>query len=246
MKQVGYLYVMLLWLLVSCEGPKVPQRVSDEAGKKEARFRESLAKQLSETFEQLPDSGKAIIEGWTIDSLDLIRQFYLNRQFAPAWSAYRQPDTNGRFLQGMMESAAAYGLDTLDYPSKNINSLLRQVKTATKKKVLPKLQSGIELLMTAGYLKMAEHLHRGRAFPNSSSRNYPLKRSNPDYLRLLQKALRNNTFPPTPRFAAALSFPLPSPAKRTGPDGTARPARFDPSPDPQPQNRFLGLLYCSP
>ncbi|TGE17397.1 L,D-transpeptidase scaffold domain-containing protein [Hymenobacter elongatus] len=98
-----------------------------------------------------------------------VRAFYLQRAYAPAWSADSQPSGPGRATLTLLAQAADYGLQPGRYQAHALRALADSLaQPATTSQRLAR-QVRFEVLLTGNLLRFAQHLRRGQLHERTPS-----------------------------------------------------------------------------
>ena len=121
---------------------------------------------LRARIEQLRTGREVTVDGARIASRRLIPEFYERRGYRPAWT---RPEQVAALLE-LIERSPAHGLDPADYHVSALRKLLREPLTDVN---LPDR----DLLLTDALIRIAYHLHFGKANPRELYAGWTFTRS---------------------------------------------------------------------
>jgi murein L,D-transpeptidase YcbB/YkuD len=122
---------------------------------------------LRARVEQLQSGQEVRVMGESIASHKLIPEFYERRGFQAAWTNSLQL----RQLAQVIDESASHGLEPTDYHQKAVHELLSSSNGDTA------ALADRELLLTDAVIRLAYHLHYGKANPRDIYRGWTFSRS---------------------------------------------------------------------
>ena len=126
----------------------------------------NVAEALRSRIELLRSGQEVSVEGARIASRNLIPEFYERRGLRPAWT---QPE-QARALLELIEASIAHGLDPVDYHAAALRRLAEAPAGVAS-------VADRELLLTDALVRLAYHLHFGKANPRELYPGWSFTRS---------------------------------------------------------------------
>lgn len=118
-----------------------------------------------------------------------VRDFYLSRQYTPAWSMDGQPGQAAADLVRTIRESAAEGLIPDHYHLRGIETMLDGLDADPSAEQL----AALDLLLTDAFLVLGSHFANGRINPATIDPEWQIRRHNGNVLQSLRLALANNT-----------------------------------------------------
>lgn len=146
--------IALGWAVLGALAPAAPLRADATA--------DPLVETLRRRVEVLRASGDAQIGAGSIAARTLVASLYERRGFAPLWS----DPARARSLLEAIEASATHGLDPRDY---HVERLAAPAEPAGNDADRVRAAAQRELLYTDAFVRLAYHLHFGKADPRSIS-----------------------------------------------------------------------------
>ena len=100
----------------------------------------------------------------------LVRNVYENNKFTAVWSAEGKYSSIGDSLNNFIKASMHYGLFPTDYHLKALNGIQHKIDTDSLATKDAALWSRADVLLTDAFLRIANHLKRGRLPYDSTSR----------------------------------------------------------------------------
>ncbi len=91
----------------------------------------------------------------------LVKEFYIQNQYAPIWTKDGKLSTNGEKLLDSINSAYTNGLNPESYHLEIINSLQEQLKNTTDTDDLANLSANLDTILTDAFFLYGSHLSNG-------------------------------------------------------------------------------------
>jgi murein L,D-transpeptidase YcbB/YkuD len=130
-------------------------------------------------------------QGEPICGIQLIPDFYLERQYVPVWLDSGGLRPTGHALIHVIEQVGQDGLQPADYHLGAIQAMLKEMETQVS---LPldqqaDLWAQMDLLLTDAFLLLSSHLSGGRVNPETLHTDWLLSEHNVDILAVLHNAV---------------------------------------------------------
>jgi len=119
-----------------------------------------MSQLLANTFANVNDTVFLAFRGNKLTTTPLIKKFYQEYQFFPAWTTSMKPNHDARELMRLFARAAYYGLDSGFYQFSYLKELYYQLRDE-KGSDLQNKALEYELLMTYNCFKIMSHLRTG-------------------------------------------------------------------------------------
>lgn len=154
-KAIRWILILMLWM----QGGMVPAS--------EAVDGRSVQVQLA-LWEQLQGSNKPRVAGSTLQAVEAIQTFYLQRVYAAAWShdaGILDASIDGLFKA--LKEAEQEGLNTKDYHIERLQTMRGRLQRliADNQSLEPAMLATFDLLLTDAFLAYGTHLQSGRFAP---------------------------------------------------------------------------------
>jgi len=140
---------------------------------------------------------KIRVGGATIIATPLVQQFYMAREFQPAWSNENGPIPQADQLIRALENIFQEGLHPEDYHLKKIKKLIsgiRQGKYQRSGLLHPVRVAALDLLLTDAFFLCATHLTSGRINPQLIDERIAVVEQNHDFSKELENVLKTGCF----------------------------------------------------
>jgi murein L,D-transpeptidase YcbB/YkuD len=148
-----------------------------------ARFASVDERVIAENIEALLN-GDQKNELYDVDlRLDVIKEFYSDRKYAPVWCGSRGPNNNAKILLEALNNADREGLNPASYQPRAFNWYCNS-STAKEK-------AWSDLLLTTTFLRYSSELFSGELDPQQADRSWHLAPPTLNPMALLQTALRD-------------------------------------------------------
>ncbi len=143
---------------------------------------------LAVKFGQIKPPNRVQAHGVELAAVGLIAEIYANNAFQPLWSE------QSRIAQlAEIDRAAEDGLDPQDYHGEMLETLVAEASANSD----PEFLSDLDALLTDSFIRLAYHLHFGKADPERLDRAWNFSRSlgSADPARKLGEAVRAGASP---------------------------------------------------
>jgi murein L,D-transpeptidase YcbB/YkuD len=118
-------------------------------------------------------------------------RFYVQRQFAPAWTGPNGLRPRADTLLAVLGDASAEGLQSSDYHMERLQTARAELRAASAPD--PARLAEMDLLLTDAFMLYGSHLLRGHVDPETLNPNWSIERRAADFAAVLEEALDRGT-----------------------------------------------------
>ncbi len=127
-----------------------------------------LIRGIKTTLYDIGMQDTVVLYGENIAVYGQVRQFYVQRDFKPAWTSYARMNRNGSIAMELIEHARNFGLEPLLYHLDVLRAMQHQLSHEKNAIRHRQFREKTEILLTDALLKLMINLHSGyRAFDST-------------------------------------------------------------------------------
>lgn len=147
---------------------------------------------LRQYFEGKPSGAPYKIDGVNLVSGRELKQFYVNRNYVPAWFIRNFPGKNGYVMVDYIRHVDRHGLQPEDYNLLLIEKYFR--KTITFLPTHAEDVVKLDVLLTDAFMTLGSHLHYGKVDPEKEGADWKMQRKETVFKHelILEEALASN------------------------------------------------------
>lgn len=168
-KTVSFLLIALACFFSSCK-EKEEKPTEKDIVKTVELFPERLKKNLTELVNYVSDNNGKINDTTTVTAVPLIKAIYQQNGYSSIWSSDGKWMPIGDSLNGYIRNSMNEGLFPVDYHIRSLNRIQQQLELDTLASKDAALWSRADVLLTDAFVKIVQHLKRGRLPYDSLSR----------------------------------------------------------------------------
>ncbi len=158
------LFIFLWTLLFSCTTPTTDDSVHViERAQRTDNSTDILRIMIEAKISKSKDSS-LVIGDQNLRASDLIKDYYSERRYQPAWIAKYKPNSNSKEILELLQHANYYGLDSSFYHYIPLKNLYDSLMNETDSKQIYSIMTDYELLFTNSCLLFLSHLQKGVLF----------------------------------------------------------------------------------
>lgn len=182
------LFIFFFAALNSCEEKHKPSE--KDIVKKPELFPDRLKKNLKELIEYAGNNSGRVNDTTLLRDAGIVRRIYANNNFTPLWSADGSWNDIGDSLIDFINNCKYYGLFPADYNYRAIKGIQEQVASDSLSRKDAALWSRTDVLLTDAFMRIAEHLKRGRLPYDSLSRKDTTNLTDTFYIQVLENIVK--------------------------------------------------------